>query len=1122
MGDGNKPEKNHPPQKDLVESLGTSHAATADKLLSDAHTAKLSTPGSVGPITANTFGMVSLTNKADLLTNSHVTHEAIKTGNSAADFVVNFADGGIRNLANIGKETLKSVANPLSTISDIGTAGKTIVENPLAVKNMATDFGSSLIGAKGAGEAGSSWGNLTTTVGMFFVGGKNAVQRAERTAVEGAGSIEAKVAQTSKVLQSAEIGTAKSAESLAARLGTGNAAEVGNVSRTLPNRLDGLGKPPVFREPVLKAPAVEPMPTVREPVIKVEPVIKSPAAEPVIKAPGEPVPTIREPVVKAEPIVREPVFKPEPVREPVLKTEPIAKPEPVKEPVVKTEPVAKPEPVKEPVAKTEPVKEPTAKPAEEPVVKPKEEPVVKPKEEPLAKPKEEPLAKPKEEPVAKPKEEPLAKPKEEPLAKPKEEPLAKPKEEPLAKPKEEPVAKPKEEPVAKPKEETVAKPKEEPVAKPKEEPVAKPKEEPGTVKDTNVKEPGKPGDTPETTFVDRNKTPKPGEPVVEPGPGKPKPGEPLVEPAKPNVKPGEPVVEPVKPGTPETTVKTPREPLPPTEPVTPAKPRTPGEPAPIDATPNNPRTYTPKPGEPVVAPKDTVPAAPRETNPVAPRETNPLAPRDNAPLSPRDNTPLKPADAPVVNPAVPKDAPHVVLPAEQPSIQNLIKHIDSLPATTPGVTDARTKLNLFNTNPTPENYRNLSDTLKTLANNTPAVHEHVQLALETARQSVLVHAVADTTQSLEKLLSSASSRISSLPPEVQGKAEGLLQQMRAASQSMVSAETVVGQQGALQQLKNNSQDLMRLLQNSKGAQSEIENALLRLSNSQKDLVTANYLLRTGDTFSGQTVDFIKNYWRNIVGSAVVVGDLRNLLNTTSQRIEAEAKKIEESRTEKAEEAHSKAASSEEHLQRSDAALFLNSKEPLGKPAAEHDTREVIRKQNLSMYGIDVDYTYYQRGPGHVVDDRPAQAQQQVVKPGFRSSSNEQDKPSAPKFDYTKTRMPATRMAVGDGPFLSGASGFRPGVKQNASGRGGASGGAGGNNDPSHASNLMSKNYAFVVGPTAAQSRYGGPSAGSEASEKQNTDRGASGGVATVAVQSPVMVASAGPVAQAQTTANEDQ
>ncbi|MBX9687247.1 MAG: hypothetical protein K2X27_11130, partial [Candidatus Obscuribacterales bacterium] len=320
----------HPPpvRKELGEVPGAGQTkATSEKLLFEATDAKrLSLTGASGvlPMTASSFGMVSLTKSDKLTPAAHLEHKAIKTGSDTADFALNFVDGGLRNLANIGNQTIRSIKDPLSTLTDVKTAGQTIYENPTVVKNMATDFTSTLAGSKGAGEAGAGWGNLTTTVGLFFVGGKNAVQKAETRAAESVSAMEQKVAQTSRILNSAEAGTIKSSETLAARLGTGTPSNLGSVSTRLESRVDGLATRFKVGEPVIKAPKIEPVIKAPEPLVKapkIEPVIKAP--EPVIKAP-EPVVKAPEPVVKApEPVVKAP--------EPVVKApEPVVKaPEPV-------------------------------------------------------------------------------------------------------------------------------------------------------------------------------------------------------------------------------------------------------------------------------------------------------------------------------------------------------------------------------------------------------------------------------------------------------------------------------------------------------------------------------------------------------------------------------------------------------------------------------------------------------------------------------------------------------------------------------------------------------------------------------------------------------------------------
>jgi hypothetical protein len=443
----------------------------------------------------------------------------------------------------------------------------------------------------------------------------------------------------------------------------------------------------------------------------------------------------------------------------------------------------------------------------------------------------------------------------------------------------------------------------------------------------------------------------------------------------------------------------------------------------------------------------------------------------------------------------PKDAPLPVSPADHPQIKNLSDQLDKIPPTVPGAADAQNKLNQFISNPTLENYKNLSDALRALNKETPLIQEQTQAALVAARQTLVARAVTDTTQSIERLLSSASSRVGTLPPGVQEKAQDLLQQMRGASQSLVSAGLASGQRAAVSQLQSSTYDLMQLLNKSKGAQSEVENAFLQVAHAQRELSAANYLVRTGDTLSGQTVDFLKQYWTNILGATAVGLELRSLLGTTAQSLDAEVKKLQDTKTEKPQDELPKNKQASDESRSNEP--FLNSKEPIGKPVGDHETRQ--QAQNLSMYGMDVPWAYYQKGVGQVAveDTRPAN---QIVRPQSRIYTGEQqDKTSLPHFDYVKTRMPATRMSA-DGPYLSGSSlAFRPGAKKDNNG--GRSGSA--SNDPNSANSLMSKNYAFVVGPN--QTKYGGPAPGAEATEKQN--RNDTIGSTTATVQATATITS---------------
>ncbi len=617
----------------------------------------------------------------------------------------------------------------------------------------------------------------------------------------------------------------------------------------------------------------------------------------------------------------------------------------------------------------------------------------------------------------------------------------------------------------------------------------------------NPKEPGKPGT--QENFVNPSKEPvKPVEPI-KPG----KPGEPI-KPGEPNpIKPGEPI-KPGKPGEPnpnilDNNVKTPE--------LNPANPRNVIKPNNVE--PALPDTFTPK-----VKPIEPVAPGPRPVTPIEPVAPGPRPVSPAEPL-PRPFEPsVKPADISkpiaVDTPALPrnltpKDAPLVVAPSETPQIRNLTKELDKVPANVPGANDAQNKLRVFNEHPSLDNYRNLSDSLQTLSANKVIAHEQVQVALEAARQSVVASAVANSTSSLEGLLASARTQVAGLPAEVQGKAQSLLQEMRAASSSLMSAEFASGQKLAVEQLKTNTSELIGLLQKGGTAHAEIESSLLKLSNAQRELIAANYLVRTGDSLGGKTADFLKTYWSNILGGLAVGLEARSLLGTTAQRMEAELKKLEESQpAEKTGEAGVEAQRQSAEETRSQQSLFLNSKEPLGKAPHENEAKEAIRKQNLSMYGIDgLDFVYYQKGFGQILalEDARPQSQQNNNKAGFRGNTSEQqDKTSAPSFDYTKTRMPASR-ASGDSAYLSSPMSFRPGSKYGQGGRGGAAAAAA--NDPNHANSLMSKNYAFVVGP-GANARYGGPAAGSEAAEKQNPDRGAGGGSRSSNAPAVVAVAAA--------------
>jgi len=390
--------------------------------------------------------------------------------------------------------------------------------------------------------------------------------------------------------------------------------------------------------------------------------------------------------------------------------------------------------------------------------------------------------------------------------------------------------------------------------------------------------------------------------------------------------------------------------------------------------------------------------------------------------------------------------------------------------------------------------------------NTALVHEQAQVTLAVARQAVVARAVVDTTQSIEHLISSADMRIASLPAGLQSRAQDLLQQLRSSSQALVGAELASGQNVALSQLQSTTYNLNQLLSASKGAQSEIENALLQVGHAQRELVAANYLVRTGDTLSGQTVDFLKKYWVNILGASAIGLELRSVLGNTAESLDAQAKKLEDAKTEKAEgrEAqNTKQASNEEARSTTP---YLNSKEVALQPY--HETRQQVL--NSTMYGgIDVPWAYYQKGgaaasAAESEEAARAAANQVINRPIFKSYAGEQqDKPAAPRFDYVKTKMPTTRMSA-DGPYLSTTAGltYRPGMKGSASGsRGGSS------TDPNSANSLMSKNYAFVVGPTQSASssgnaRYGGPTPGSEAAEKRTNDVVAAATTNNTTVQLP--------------------
>ena len=1279
--------KVHPP----VESGTSQNEATADKLLRDTNEVKIAalSPSVQSAIDSCKSALPGIT-RASLLDTSAPEHKAIKTGNSAGDFVVNFGDGAVRNLVNMGDQTLRSIRDPLSTLKDFGTIGKTIVQHPSVVKNMALDFGSSLVGFKGAGEAGSSWGNVAATVGILYLGSRKASQPAETNSVEGADSIEAKVAQTNKVLDSAEnsgvkIGTGESGkletsavegrelgqmENRVDGLVTKEGAEVGQLE----TRVDGL----VTKAPAGSGARLE-SGTVKSVEIRVNETTTEVKLGEVAKVPEVELPESRSIEVKpikatetglVKPVSTElPEFglsEPKPLEvKPVRPVEvELGEVKPVRPVEVELGEVKPVRPVEVELNEVKPVRPAevelgevkTVRPAEvelgevkpsaievkpgtgevrpvevepagvkpgtgevrpvevEPAgvkpgtgeVRPVEvEPAgVKPGTEEVRPVEVEPAevkARPenaefktnvkdaepigfKEEPAVKSgelnaAEDPslrkteLVEPGEEPSVKNKTTPRTdeigskKIAAEPVAanaemKTGEEPVLKqPGEEPAPK---NNLNNPDEHPL-KPDADSVKAREVKPGVKDPVNPVNENIPDANTDPLAKNRPVDDLPFKPVDAADPNArlttpntvPDPLKPAADPLRPGVKsasdlnlslpePVSPVVDRVRPGEPVGQFVGPVRPEPaphiadsimlskPEPVIKNFVPPTSTSPILKDYVPLNPGPYisdniTLSTTGPIL--KDFIPPtlpSPIFKDYVPPTSPSPVFKDYVPPLTPgpifKDLvTPLSPA--PIIKdfvvpsisltrpldaaPGLPSDAATVlsrnslpVAPADHAGFKNLTDRLDKISATVPGAIDSQARLDRFVKEPNLENYKNLSDSLRQLNHDVPALHEQADLALAAARKSVVAHAAVDTSQSLEKLLSTAGSRMTGLPPGVQAEAQDVLQQMRTTSQALLSAELSSGQRAAMTQLQANTYDLSQLLSRSKGAQSEVENALLQVTHAQRELVTANYLVRTGDTLTGQAVDLLKNHWVNILGVTAVGLELRSVLGTTAQAMEADLKKLQETKTETPKESELKKNKTEEDNRSS--TPFVYSKEPAGKLTETTETRQ--QAQNLSMYGLDVQWVYYQKGGAAVaaaVEESRATSPIDGRLQVRIFTGDQQEKTSLPNFDYVKTRMPVSRMSA-ENPYLSTGIASRPGGRNNNSNGGHRSSSS---VDPNTAMSLMSKNYAFVVGPNAhsgAASRYGGPPQGSEAAEKHNRDGHAAAG-STVS-QSPAITA----------------